>query len=290
MLYLSYGMHKSGSTLAFELTRALLERLGHAQERLEGGVIGERHQVNFIEFEDGNDERLQRIAAQVPDGSILVLKTHAPPTPAILRMAGEGRLLCQAVFRDPRDNVLSLLDAGAKARAQEGSARAFAEFTRMSDAIRRCDANLKVFDQWCKVPGVLLANYQEVAFDSEVFLGRVLGQVAPSGVSLDLGDLSREVKRERFTQFNKGVARRHRSDLSLDACLYLTARFAGDLRRYMPEQLDEIDRALLQLAGDGSRLDEIEQAYVGRSYEPPPGLLSRILDRIVPGRAGGVRR
>lgn len=242
---MAYGMPKSGSTLAFELTRGLLLRLGHPQDKRDEVVGGERR-VNFLDLVDGADDDLRLLDERVPLHQILVVKTHSAPTQAVRELAGAGRLICQAVFRDPRDNVLSLTDAGARdaIRGKGG----FLSMTDMDVAVRACVRSFEVYEQWCEIDGVLTASYDEVAFRSEDFLRRVLAQTGCDGQAVDLAALCDEVKQERFTQFNKGLPRRYRHDLSTDACLRITARFADIIERHMEPELDDLDRALLPLA------------------------------------------
>lgn len=246
MIYLAYGMRKSGSTLAFELTRGLLLALGHPQHKRRE-LISAKHSVNFLNLGGGDKDRLlERLDALVPQHEILVVKTHSAPTQMVRDMARDGRLMCQAVFRDPRDNVLSLVDAGVRARAKGGGA--FSGIADLDTAIGACTRAFEVFEQWGEVAGVVTAIYDEVAFRSEAFLHRLVQQLGYDTVEVNLDAVCAKAKQGRFTQFNRGVARRHRHDLSTNGCLLLTARFSDVIERHMAAELDDLDRGLLPLA------------------------------------------
>ena len=61
-VYLSYGMPKSGSTLAFELTKAVFEQNNHPQTRL-SGLVEAKHALNFLD--DFSDEVVERLSTAV---------------------------------------------------------------------------------------------------------------------------------------------------------------------------------------------------------------------------------
>ena len=77
MLILCYGITKSGSTLAFELIKGMLESAGHPQVRLSDGSVHPGQVVNFLEPVDRGT--LKRLLAEIGDRWIAV-KTHSPIT------------------------------------------------------------------------------------------------------------------------------------------------------------------------------------------------------------------
>lgn len=109
-------MPKSGSTLAFELTRTMLEMAGHRQERLSGSVVHPDYPINFVQTLDQTTlEGLQRETCS--HTGPLIIKTHSNLRPCIIQLLSQGELMGQAVCRDPRDISLSMLDAAREGRA-----------------------------------------------------------------------------------------------------------------------------------------------------------------------------
>ncbi len=49
MLVFCFGITRSGSTLAFEPIKGMLESIGHPQERLPDGPVNAQKRMNFIE-------------------------------------------------------------------------------------------------------------------------------------------------------------------------------------------------------------------------------------------------
>jgi len=247
MLYFSYGIRKSGSTLAFELTKGLLEALGHPQERLDIPCFADRkvHFLNQKQTETFDEKMAAQIQDALKPGRILVIKTHGRPSPYLMKMLRDGSILGQANIRDPRDNTLSLVDAGKRARKRGRGA--FMNIDSVESAMAKVKDQMSIYQSWVSQPGILACTYDEVAFDSEAFLEGVGTQLGYDQSDLpDLIRLANRVKKSAFTQFNKGVPKRHRSDLNVQQTLYLTHFFRKELTAFLNGHLDSLDQAILQ--------------------------------------------
>jgi hypothetical protein len=136
MLVLCYGLTKSGSTLAFELIKAMLNSAGHAQERLPDGPVNPGHRVNYVQ--PLNRQRLNDILSAVGDRWIAV-KTHAgiadPMFTYLEKLQRERRIQVVVSYRDPRDICLAMLDAGSAART--AGVKEFSEITDLAVAATR---------------------------------------------------------------------------------------------------------------------------------------------------------
>lgn len=251
-ILICFGCRKAGSTLAFELTSELLRRAGHPQDRLPGEILDLRHTVNFVSRETGlSMELLKRIEAVTPPNRIIALKTHLAPPSDVLDYVKEGRAFAQAVLRDPRDNVLSLRDAGRKARRR--GEQAFSRIRGVLGAITPCEQDLARLEEWTGIPQTLVADYDEVAFSSRHFLARVADQLGLGPVSDEMFlNIEQEVKGQRFTQHNKGIAARHRDELTVRQYEALTRHFAKFLKAHLPHRLDALDLATIAEA-DGQQ-------------------------------------
>ena len=205
-------------------------------------------------------------------------------------------MLGQANMRDPRDNTLSLVDAGSRARKRGRGA--FMNIDSVESAMANVKDQMNFYASWVSQPGVMACTYDEVASDSESFLVRVGSQLGYDQSDLpDLTRLSNRVKEEAFTQFNKGVPSRHRSDFSLRQVMYVTRFFRKELTEYLPAKLDILDKALLNVlereefaANESSLFENLNKAIpevpapnpVNRSTTVPatnPGFFERMLQR-----------
>ena len=89
MIVLSYGMTKSGSTLAFELCKAVLEQRGYEQRHLPDDVVTEGHHINFLA--DVTVANLEKLVAEVAPSEIIAIKIHAPVGLAEVKFHAAGR-------------------------------------------------------------------------------------------------------------------------------------------------------------------------------------------------------
>lgn len=230
LLYLSYGMQKAGSTLAFELTRAIYESNGVSQAQLPAALSQAASDVNYASRDALHD--LEAIAAEARRRrGTIVLKTHVRPTDAVAAMLADGRAIGHAVCRDPRELVLSMIDAGAAARAK--GATAFAHHETIDAALEKLRRNVRVFEAWAALPGVAPLHYDDVAFETRLTVLRLCDQI---GLPADPAAIERRVKSERFTQFNKGLFQRWRAELASADADAIAAEFAAFIERYGDER------------------------------------------------------
>lgn len=254
MLVFSYGIPKSGSTLAFELAKGVARLAGHRQRRLPAAVRG-RHRVNFLQHLDPAE--LEALARGAED-RILVVKTHAVPGTtwigAYERLAARGQVRAHVNHRDPRDICLSLLDAGRLARAR-GEA-AFAEFVTLADAEARVRRYLDELVVWSRLPAALTLRYEVCAFATDVAIRAI---AADLGVRCPAWPVRVWVQRVAFTYRNKALPARHRRELPTGEIEWLSAAFAPYLRRMGYGDPAEISAFVLgsaartHLDGDGER-------------------------------------
>ncbi|HKO18626.1 MAG TPA: sulfotransferase domain-containing protein [Acidobacteriaceae bacterium] len=227
MLILCYGITKSGSTLAFELIKGMLETAGHPQLRLPDGVVRPEQIVNFIEPVD--QEGLQRLLAAIGERWIAV-KNHSPITDQIFRylerLQREGLVRITASYRDPRDICLSLLDAAVQARVL--GTKEFSEFTDLKIAVRIMKRKLAAFRRWGALKGALRLDYDTVAFSPD----RAIDQIERFlGITSDRERAKQYAFNEASTQMNKGKRHRAVEELSPEDYAWLTAAFSEFLER-----------------------------------------------------------
>lgn len=208
LIYFSYGMTKTGSTLAYHLVSEALVWVGQNAPRPPDHLLGPNKRINFVQhISESQAEGLLDFAQAT--GHPIVLKTHTRPDPVVVKMLQDGRAIAHACYRDPRDMALSMLDHGVRARTT--GKPAFAEVETMEDAktgIRnQCDS----LTAWLRLPNVMPLDYEDIAFDMVNTTVKIQSQLSING---DPDDAVAAVMDGRFTQQNKAVSRRHESEMN----------------------------------------------------------------------------
>jgi len=226
MLVFSYGIPKSGSTLAFELAKAMARLGGHRQPLMPEWLPGS-HKVNFAQ--SLTVEALRGLAAAA-DSRILLIKTHACPGPEWVAeyrvLAAQGLVSAHVNQRDPRDICLSLLDAGRLARSRGQTA--FAEFVTLEDAVGGVRRYLGEQAIWAALPRILPLDFATCAFRMAEAVEAIKADL---GISCPNWLVRLWVQRFAFTYRNKAVPARHERELTPDQAAWLAREFAAWLGR-----------------------------------------------------------
>ena len=208
LLYISYGMAKSGSTLAFQLVSAILEEAGVPQYDLdlsEAETINDRRFVGVIR----PPELAHMVAvAKGRPQSPVVVKTHSGLWNCVAEGLDNGWIIGHAICRDPRDIALSMMDASRENRAwgkREGQ-----PLRHVEDALDYVRAHAKKFQDWARHPAIKPFSYERIAFDTEAVAAEMAKQL---GVEADAKRVAKIAKASQ-TNFNKGRSRRHAAELS----------------------------------------------------------------------------
>lgn len=172
MIVISYGIPKSGSTLAFELVRGMLKTAGFEQEVFHNDVrdmsaINPARARNFIS--GVTKEKLDEIIERTGPDRIIVFKTHSDFPDDMFgwleAAQADRRLQVIASYRDPRDICLSLMDSGAKAR--EKGKKTFSGIRDLEKAAVKVKGRITEFRKWAALKGTLRLNYDTVAFETD---------------------------------------------------------------------------------------------------------------------------
>ncbi len=204
----SYGMTKCGSTLAFELARTALELSGFAQPIMPPEAIGLNKRINFARhLNEKQIACLEDIAYDL--GHPIVIKTHTRPDPAVIDMINRGKAVVHATYRDPREMALSMMDHGQRSRL--AGRAAFSEIATIDDAIFNIHGQIDSLTQWLYRKNCLPIFYHDLAFRMPLMAQRIMHNVMVDG---PVGPVKRHVLKKRFTQFNKGVKKRYRTEMT----------------------------------------------------------------------------
>jgi hypothetical protein len=207
LLYFSYGMTKTGSTLAFQLVRSALDLCGFPQDRVASDVVNpvlKRNFVNHIserQLDELKDEARKR-------GYPIALKTHTRPSPGVVKMLQSGEAIGHACYRDPRDMALSMLDHAENSRAR-GNAE-FAELTSFEQVFTNIRHQFNSLTAWLRLPGMIPLYFEDIAFDTTQVATKILKQLE---LKIDPEVLADIVKTQRFTQKNKGLRLRYPTEM-----------------------------------------------------------------------------
>ncbi len=205
----SYGMTKCGSTLAFELARTGLELAGYPQPHLGlDGLKGDA-KINFAAHLTETEtaaiwDKVQSI------GHPIVIKTHTRPDQCIIDLFNTKRAMAHATYRDPRDMALSMIDHGHRNRAEGKSA--FTEITDLDTAKSNINNQIDSLTQWLVRPNCLPLFFDDLAFDMETATRQILAHLH---LEIEPYRVTSFVQNRRFTQKNKGIRRRFKTEMSL---------------------------------------------------------------------------
>jgi hypothetical protein len=227
MIVLSYGMTKSGSTLAFELCKSILQQNGYEQRRLPDWVVVPSHHINFIT--DLSVDSLQRLMQEVSPLEIIAIKAHTAFDAAARQFIEDsirhGQMKVHLNYRDLREICLSLMDAGMQAR--EAGKPAFAEIHTLADAAKAARRQLAICRVWGALNGAMHLHYNDVAFDTRRVVDQMCTDFGFRKVkSREYEKLANRVFNEAFTQKNKGVKDRYK-ELSAGQQKFLQTHILG---------------------------------------------------------------
>ncbi len=221
-LYLSYGMPKSGSTLAFELTRTMLELAGVPQIKIASGVTDPETTINFVDKLDGEAfEKLREEAKAIARPT--VIKTHSRLFPKVEKFLKSGRVHGHAVCRDPRDMALSMLDAAREGRSWGCG------FKTVADTETRLQRSIDMFTKWAESPNLMPIHYERLAFDTETVAAEIAAQL---GITVDIQAAIEIATGTKFTQLNQGISQRWKTQMDPADARRLELRFKDYIGKY----------------------------------------------------------
>lgn len=210
-LFISYGMTRSGSTLAFETEKAILEKYGMPQEKIiiEGleswieNYLPEKYLSDINSLKKINEKTL---------ANFVVFKTHGAANEKLLKFIRKFKIPVTISVRDPKDIVISLLEISKKNRSINETG--FINIISFKDALKNIEEDLWRLETWRPLIEEDIAKvipYEETIKDAEILI-EYLANIT-SKPKLLISDI-RKITKKRFTQFNVGVAGRGQNSLN----------------------------------------------------------------------------
>ncbi len=211
-LIIAHGLPKSGSTFLYQVTKEIAAQInGFSHYKGKEVFFPGMNVPDFVQ--DPTDEFVDSLLARLPPGAAFVVKTHGRITPLLASRIGSGKIKVVMSFRDPRDTVISMLDAGASDRSK-GNKRFFTKLYDVDDAIGPAKSGWKTVRGWFDCPNLLLIPYYLIAARQSWVVDRLCEYLGAAQSRHRINaDFSRD-KHSRITEYHKGVADRFLDDLT----------------------------------------------------------------------------
>jgi len=110
---------------------------------------------------------LYKLAAHARDPRLIAIKSHGACNTTLGKLIDCGQVAAVVNIRDPRDILLALRDAGRK-----HTSGAFSAIDGAGDALERVQRGVAITAGWLR-SSALVADYEEIAFDTPRFLRRL---------------------------------------------------------------------------------------------------------------------
>ena len=210
-LFISYGMTRSGSTLAFETEKVILEKYGMSQEKIM--IEGLENWIeNYLPEKCLSDINFLKKINEKTLANFVVFKTHGAANEKLLNFIRKFNIPVTISVRDPKDIAISLLEISKKNRSINETG--FIDIISFKDAIKNIEEDLWRLETWRPLIEEGIAKvipYEEIIEEAEILIN-YLADIT-SKPKLLISDI-REITKKRFTQFNVGVAGRGQKSLN----------------------------------------------------------------------------
>ncbi|MDE1915793.1 MAG: hypothetical protein KGJ57_05720 [Sphingomonadales bacterium] len=226
MIIISFGMLKSASTLAYQMTEQILRQAGRAPCIL---GLPLRPALSVTNYFDNIDMALIRRIEAAAQGRDIVIKTHQLPAPDVLEQVEHGAIRATVSYRDPREIALSMVDHGARSR--RWSIPEFSECKTASDCLASIDDQVETLRSWCRIGGVERIAYNDICFDMRSVITRLANRLGVAVMPAQVESVF--ANKMMVGQFNKGVKDRFHEMSARESTIFLD-RYAHFYDEFMP--------------------------------------------------------
>ena len=169
-LFISYGMTRSGSTLAFETEKAILEKYGMPQEKII--IKGLENWIeNYLPEKYLSDINSLKKINEETGTNFVVFKTHGAANEKLLNFIRKFKIPVTISVRDPKDIIISLLEISKKNRSINETG--FINIISFKDALRNIEEDLWRLETWKPLIEEGIAKvipYEETIKDAEIII------------------------------------------------------------------------------------------------------------------------
>lgn len=211
-LIIAHGVARSGSTFLYQVARDVAEAINGLHHNKAKALFFPEVDVPDYVFQPP-DELIGLLVRLLPPAAAFVMKTHGRITPLIASGIRSGSIKAIVSFRDPRDAVISMLDAGIRDR-EIGSNRGFSSLYKAEDALQPVRSGWQAARDWAYFPGVLPVPYILTAIKQDFVIGLVCDYLSAAHCCHNIQERYAQDKRTRIGEFHKGVADRFLEDLT----------------------------------------------------------------------------
>tara|TARA_Y100000589_G_scaffold264709_1_gene255469 strand:+ start:357 stop:1190 length:834 start_codon:yes stop_codon:yes gene_type:complete len=204
-LFISYGMTRSGSTLAFETEKAILEKYGMPQQKINFKGL-ESWIENYLPEKYLSDIDSLKKINQKTLTNFVVFKTHGAANKKLIEFIRKFNIPVTISVRDPKDIIISLLEISKKNRSINETG--FINIISFKDALKNVEEDLWRLETWRPLiedGTAKVIPYEDTIKDAEIII-KFLADLT-SKPKLLISEI-KEITKKRFTQFNIGIAGR----------------------------------------------------------------------------------
>tara|TARA_A100000164_G_scaffold332664_1_gene322715 strand:- start:89 stop:922 length:834 start_codon:yes stop_codon:yes gene_type:complete len=210
-LLISYGMTRSGSTLAFETEKAILEKYGMTQQKIIFEGLGSWIENYLPEKYLSDIDSLKKINQKTLT-NFVVFKTHGAANKKLIEFIRKFNIPVTISVRDPKDIIISLLEISKKNRSLNETG--FINIISFKDALKNLEDDLWRLETWRPLiedGTAKVIPYEDTIKDAEIII-KFLADLT-SKPKLLISEI-KEITKKRFTQFNVGIAGRGKKYLN----------------------------------------------------------------------------
>lgn len=217
MILICYGMQKSASSFAFQLSKEVANTRYNQWELNQ--ILPEELKPAFVA--NNLFETITKLIEYIHDDQIYVIKTHCALSEEVKELIREGSAKATISVRDPYDIVVSLKDTGETERRKELSKQReyFTKIMSYDDALKYLPPILKNVSSWLeyKKSGMLTIPFSRIAEDP-IAVTQDIAQLL--GVTVDAAGIVEPYtsSKKPILEFNVGKQGRGRELLNLPEC------------------------------------------------------------------------
>ena len=204
-------MTRSGSTLAFETEKAILEKYGMTQQKIIFEGLGSWIENYLPEKYLSDIDSLKKINQKTLT-NFVVFKTHGAANKKLIEFIRKFNIPVTISVRDPKDIIISLLEISKKNRSINETG--FINIISFKDALKNLEDDLWRLETWRPLiedGTAKVIPYEDTIKDAEIII-KFLADLT-SKPKLLISEI-KEITKKRFTQFNVGIAGRGKKSLN----------------------------------------------------------------------------
>jgi len=210
VIIIQLGVHKSASTFLVQLIQSSISLSGGEVEYRPMARMNSTFFEQHVDFLDTRNDHV-------------LVKTHGYLTQALEHRLAENKVKVFATYRDPRDVVLSVLDAAQVQRDQGNTKTRIAKVQSFEDALNFVRQDYDRFFKWAEVGQLHYISFDDLALNPESVISRVCNELS---ISVKPGVVLEKFKdKQNIRRFNKGKPDRYKSELSTDEQALVLSRF-----------------------------------------------------------------